>query len=65
MKVRQRNLDTRNEKSNLQAQRAEEERQRAEKLAQDRENQKAAIRFNKDDQANRNAREAERLKQER
>ena len=65
MKVRQRNLDTRNEKNSLQEQRAEEERQRAAKLAQDRANQQANIRFNRDDQAQRNTNEANRLKQER
>ena len=65
MKVRQRNLDTRNEKTSLQEQRAEEERQRAAKLAQDRANQQANIRFNRDDQAQRNTNEANRLKQER
>ena len=65
MKVRQRNLDTRNEKTSLQEQRRNEEQERAQRLAQDRENQKNAIRFNKDDQAQRNTREAERLKQER
>ena len=35
---------------------------KAEKLARDRENQRAAIKFNKNDQVNRNAAEAERLK---
>ena len=65
MKVRQRNLDNRNEKSSLQEQRAEEERQRAAKLAQDRANQQANIRYNRDDQALRNTNEANRLKQER
>lgn len=38
---------------------------KAEKLARERDNQRAAIRFNKDDQRNRNAGEADRLKQER
>ena len=65
MKVRQRNLDTRNEKQSLAAQRAQDDQEKAMKLKKDREHQSAVIKFNKDDQAQRNAREAERLKQER
>ena len=62
MKVRQRNLDTRNEKQSLAAQRAQDDQEKAMKLKKDREHQSAVIKFNKDDQAQRNAREAERLK---
>jgi hypothetical protein len=65
MKVRQRNKETRAEKEALRAQRENEEREKTEQNAQVRDQQKAALRFNKDNQLERNAREAERLKQER
>jgi hypothetical protein len=65
MKVRQRNKETRQEKDALRQQREAEERELAERNAALRDNQRAAVRFNKDSQAERNAREAERLKQER
>lgn len=65
MKVRQRNLETRNDKQSMAQQKAHDDQVKAEKLARERDNQRAAIRFNKDDQRNRNAGEADRLKQER
>ena len=50
MKVRQRNQETKQEKQMLADQRAEEERQRAERNAANRDNQRAAVRFNRDNQ---------------
>ncbi len=65
MKVRQRNKEHREEKTNLQRQREMEDNERAQRNAALRDKQRAAIRFNKDTQAERNLKEAERLKQER
>lgn len=65
MKVRQRNKETRTEKQIIQAQREQEDRERAHRNKLNRVNQDAAIKYNKDVQAANNAREADRLKQER
>ena len=65
MKVRQRNQETKAEKEALAAQRAQEEQERMERNAANRDNQRAAVRFNRDNQQDRNAQEAIRLKQER
>jgi hypothetical protein len=65
MQVRQRNKETKSFKSEFTAQREAEDRERAERNAANRDNQKAAVRFNKETHVNRNVDEAERLKQER
>ena len=65
MKVRQRNKEVRSEKDQLRMQREAEARDMADRNAMNRDNQRAAVRYNKDSQVERNAREAERLKQER
>ena len=48
MKVRQRNQETKAEKEALAAQRQQEEQERAERNAANRDNQRAAVRFNRD-----------------
>lgn len=65
MQVRQRNKEIRSEKEQLRMQREAEAREMADRNAMNRDNQRAAVRYNKDSQVERNAREAERLKQER
>ena len=63
--MRQRNKETKSFKSEFNAQKEAEDRDRAERNAALRDNQKAAVRFNKETHVNRNVDEAERLKQER
>ena len=65
MQVRQRNKETKNMRSEFQAQKEAEDRERAERNALNRDQQKQAVRFNKETHVNRNLTEAERLKQER
>ena len=65
MKVRQRNKEHKEEKDALARQRTYEDQERAQRNAAVRDKQRAAIRFNKDTQNERNLKEAERLKQER
>lgn len=65
MQVRQRNKETKNMRSEFQAQKEAEDRERAGRNALNRDQQKQAVRFNKETHVNRNLTEAERLKQER
>ncbi len=65
MQVRQRNKETKNMRSEFQAQKEAEDRERAKRNALNRDQQKQAVRFNKETHVNRNLTEAERLKQER
>ena len=65
MQVRQRNKEAKNMRSEFLAQREAEDRERAERNALNRDQQKQAVRFNKETHVNRNLTEAERLKQER